>query len=45
MLVPSELEETRVAESSPGTGLVERVDLLRVTASRELDPARRAEMG
>ena len=45
MLVPHELEETEVAGPLHGSGLVQRVNLFRVTAARELDPARRAEMG
>jgi adenine-specific DNA-methyltransferase len=45
MPLPDELERTQTTEPQPGSGLVERVDLFRVTASRELDPARRAEMG
>jgi len=45
MAIPYEQERIQVAAPSAGSGLVERVDLYRVSAGRELDPARRAELG
>lgn len=45
MSVPDEPVGIQTADAVHRSGLVERVDLYRVTAARELDRGRRAEMG
>ena len=45
MLAPNLTQMPEVAYGRDNQGLVERVDLYRVAAMRQLDPGRRAEMG